>query len=248
MNQEILDGCLLGDGCLYLHKNCKNACFAYTSSQRDHAYFIFESFKQYTTERYKNGPVKRLVFDKRTNKTYTTYQFRTKVLDIFTEQYERWYQKNKKAIPEDINITNTALLYWYIGDGSLHKIHNSIKLSTDCFSFQEVKKLCINIAKYEPKIFKNNNKPTINIPRKNVPNFLLDIGDNYPPCYAYKWDYKDYKNNPPRFITKETFEEIKVEYLKKEKTIYKLSKEYNVAINSIKNYLKNIGLYQYKKT
>ena len=49
------------------------------------------------------------------------------------------------------------------------------------------------------------------------------------------------------FITsKETFEEIKNLYLKENISIYHLSKQFNVAINSIKNFLKKTNDYMPK--
>ena len=73
---SILNGALLGDGCLYLGKRNKNACFTYNSSQKEHVEFVSNFIKEFCSSgKYKI--IKTETFDKRTNKTYVGYRFRT---------------------------------------------------------------------------------------------------------------------------------------------------------------------------
>ena len=71
---DFLRGALLGDGCLYLHKNGVNAQFAYTSKSLQHVDFVCNCFKSIS---YKENIKYAKYFDKRTNKEYERYTFRT---------------------------------------------------------------------------------------------------------------------------------------------------------------------------
>ena len=43
--KEVLYGALLGDGCLYLHRNGKNAQFTYLSKSRQHVEYVGNYFQ-----------------------------------------------------------------------------------------------------------------------------------------------------------------------------------------------------------
>jgi hypothetical protein len=43
--KEVLYGALLGDGCLYLHRNGKNAQFTYLSESRQHVEYVGNYFQ-----------------------------------------------------------------------------------------------------------------------------------------------------------------------------------------------------------
>lgn len=246
---NILNGCLLGDGCLHINKNGKNPVFSYVSCYKEHTEFVSKHFLEYATDLYKNGPIKYQSFDKRTNKTYTRFAFKTKSLNELYEHYHSWYQNKIKIIPKNLLLTNVSNLYWYIGDGCLikdsrTKKSSDIKLATYCFSNNEVLFLINQLQKYNAILqFNEKNKPYIRIRKKDTKSFLQDIGDQYPKCYQYKWNYSEYKNKKPNFLKKEILNEIIKEYLNKEKTIYALSKKYEVNHASIKYHLKKLNLY-----
>lgn len=252
MNQkqlDILSGCLLGDGSLVLHKNGRNAFFEYSSSQLEHTQFVYRNFSEFVTDRYKNGPIKEDIFDKRTLKTYTRYSFRTHVMSTLTELHSKWYINRKKIVPKDLALNNTILLYWYIGDGSLtrdskSKKSSDIKLATNCFSEDDVSYLIGQLSKYHA-LFRNNEKgqPIIIVKKQYTKTFLEDIGSEYPLCYKHKWDYTEYQNKIPVWVDKKIYEIIQQEFLDGN-TIYQLAKKYNVSINGIKRYIKKSNIYK----
>lgn len=174
--QKIIEGCLLGDGHLELHKQGINANFDYTSSSKQHIEFIHKYFIDYCSENYKTIKIIEK-FDKRTNKTYVSYRFKTKCHPIFTEQQSRFYKNRIKIIPQDLQIDKHSLLMWYIGDGQLSKDRGFIKLHTNSFKLNEVEHLCklLNIFKAKP-VIKEQNQYVIYIPRKKVKEFLTYIG------------------------------------------------------------------------
>jgi hypothetical protein len=251
LQQNILNGCLLGDGSLVLHINAKNAYFSYISSQKEHCDFIAKNFLEFSKDTvYENGSIQRQVYDKRTNKTYTTNVFRTRSLPCFTEIYYKWYKNKIKIVPHDLVLNKTICLYWYIGDGCLLKTNNKsgdIKLATYAFSTNEVETLSNQLLDFKSKVKFNEKEkqPYVRIPKTKTKEFLTYIGNSYPICYSYKWDFTEYTNREPRFTSHETYKEIKQLYIEGQ-SVYFLSKRFGIEINSIKNFLKKSNTYSPK--
>lgn len=196
---DYLQGALLGDGSLYIHKNANNACFCYTSKSYQHVKYVSDPFSELST----SGIVHRYVFDNRTNKIYSINSFRTKVNPSFTEEYYRWYKNGVKHLPDNLVLNPTVCLIWYIGDGGISISKNScyLKLSTHCFSKEEQEQILLpQLKDFCPKLYKTGISKNgdiqhfIGIPRKKASDFLEYIG-KYPfEDYAYKWDLPKYKN------------------------------------------------------
>lgn len=189
--QQILNGCLLGDGHL-TKTSCKSSRFVYKSNQFDHVNYIYNQFKEYAVKRHKYGPVHYETFSPQTKKVYSGYQFDTQHNIIFYEWRQKWYPESKKIVPRDLELTPLTCLLWYIGDGSLS--NNYITLYTNGFSNEDVdfliKKL-YNLS-FQPYKGYSHLLPIIIIPRRQVKNFLNYIGECPVISYDYKWDYKDY--------------------------------------------------------
>lgn len=239
--QSVLDGCLLGDGCLELNKNAKNACFRYMSSSKEHTEYVHSFFKQYCTENY--NIVKRYeYYDKRTSKTYVRYFFRTKCLPIFTIQQKRFYVNRVKIIPNDLIINNTTLLFWYIGDGELQIKSGCIKLHTNGFTKPETEFLCKNLSGFEAKSkLKCKTQYIISIPRTRVRSFLNYIGDCPINDYKHKWSFVEYKNKNIELNGMKDYsnlyESIVSDYLTGTYTVPMLHKKYNIPTKCIYYYL-----------
>ena len=235
---DVINGCLLGDGSIIKHKNGKNCYFSYCSSNKSHIEFVHQYFKFFCTEINQN--IRCLnIFDKRTLKYYIQYSFVTKSLPFFTEYYKKWYKNGIKIIPEDLKLTSISVLFWYVGDGELEKKYGYIKLHTNCFSYSESSRL-VKLLDFSSKVVKKENKFIITIPRVMVNDFLNFIGNPNIIGYEHKWRQVAYKN---KNIEKNGFKFydnilpiILEDYLKNFNTIYFLSKKYVVPIKSIKNY------------
>lgn len=241
--KEVLDGCLLGDGCLELGKNSKNACFKYLSASKEHVEFVHKHFISFCTDNYQK--IKRCeTYDNRTNKTYVSYYFTTKALPIFTEQYYRYYKGGVKIIPGDLIITNNVLLYWYIGDGELESNYGYIKLHTNSFTFNEVNFLCSKLNNYSAKPLKKiGDQYIIIIPRRFVRQLFDFIGDYPFEDYKHKWNFVNYRNKNIELnginYYKDLYPTIINDFKSGGYTIYGLSKKYNVPIKAIKNHFDN---------
>jgi hypothetical protein len=241
--QSIIEGCLLGDGHISRRKPTYNGSFSYRSSSIQHVEYIHEFFKEYCTENYQT--IKRSeTYDKRTNKTYVSYYFRTKCMEIFTIFHDRFYIDKIKIVPKDLQINNINLLFLYIGDGELESKHGHIKLHTNLFTIKEVQFLSELLYKYNARSTKKTlNQYIIYIPRKKVNEFLKYIGKCPFTDYEHKWDQVPYKNKNIEVSGinnyDNLYDKIVNEYNTIKTSIYKLHKKYNIPINCIKNHFNN---------
>lgn len=249
LQKQICDGALLGDGSYILHKNAINAYFSYASKYIAVSNYIFSLLQSF------GGKVQvNTVFDKRTNKSYTTTQYKSYTNALITKEYLRWYNFGHKHLPTDLVLTPIVCLWWYIGDGCLCRCKDSIseiKLATHSFIKDEQEQILLpQLAMFGAKlrkadINKNTGKPqfAIYIPRKFIKAFLDYIG----PCpireYQYKWQYIDYKNKEPE--SHKALEPVIIsKYLEnKLNTYYAIATTLNIAPKVVQYYLQKNNLY-----
>lgn len=232
--RDFLYGALLGDGCLFKSKNGANSCFSYTSKSKHHVEFVMRNFEKmllnagiYYTE----------YTDKRTQKTYSRYTARTVTSPTFEDERVRWYNEQRKIVPKDLILNPTICLVWFIGDGCLSngRYGQVLQLSTDCFSLEEVKFLCEQLADFEARPVRYGEIHRIHIPRHRIKAFLDYIGECPFDDYAYKWDFKEYQNfsvkNQPELI------ERIIEMFKSGVSAGSIAKEYGVDRSTVVKYL-----------
>lgn len=134
---EILTGLMLGDGCLELHKNGKNASLRITRQKTDEKYIYYHGnlFANFNVKINSYD-----YFDKRTNKTYSRITLTTKVNPTFTEWHKKWYPFNKKIVPNELILTPLVLSTWFADDGCviIKPGRYALKLSTHGFLKKEV--------------------------------------------------------------------------------------------------------------
>ena len=230
--QEALNGALLGDGSLVIHKNCTNAYFTYTSKSQQHVEFIAKYFRPYMSNnqevRYMN------YFDKRTDKTYERYVLKTGTNITFTNIYNKWYN-GIKHIPKDLILTPLTCLIWYIGDGNMELRTTYIRIATDCFLKQELEEIILpQLKQFEASLDRGKNDlnhPDLNwrvyIPHRHVKEFLSYIGNCPFPDYEYKWNVKEYINSIPRKTSEETKKKV-VELYKQGVNYYQAAKALDI--------------------
>lgn len=247
IHKEVVIGCLLGDGCLEKPKLGKNACFKYLSSSRQHVEFVHGYLKDLCTDNMQNIK-RREYFDKRTNKTYVNYSFKTRALPELTKIYYDFYTPYK-IIP-NIDITPTICLMWYIGDGELESRHGFIKFHTNCFSKDGVIYLAGELKQFDADFFEKgvgSKQYIIRIPRRNVREFLKYIGDCPFNDYQHKWKFVEYKNKNIEINGVNDYNLLYPDIVKDwgsgQFTISQLSKKYNVHINCIKHHFNQNNIY-----
>lgn len=245
--REILYGALLGDGSLIKNKNGVNAQFSYTSKSKQHVEFVCNDFMMYS---YKEKIKKVVVHDKRTNKDYVRYTFRTISDKGFTSEYKKWYTNKIKHIPKDLVLTPIMCLVWYIGDGGISNSSKSnsqtIKLSTNCFDKKEQEEILLpqlsqfNARLQKAGIGKNDKKQqyVICISKENMQDFLDYIGECPFEDYKYKWNVKKNKiNSYKKYYTD-------WEMLYKSGVGYtKIAKKYKVDPTTVLKFLQKKGVY-----
>lgn len=207
---EAIDGFLLGDGCLYNDKRCKNSKTARITcglEHRDFCEYLMEPFQNYKP-----------IISKQKSKTMKQgYKWigQSKYHPDLYVHWKRWYKEGKtKQPPDDVRITPTSVLMWYLGDGSLVKNNKSIciRLSTDGFHPDRVDFLISKLNDKDVKCHRNNDN-RIQIKAKGIPNFFKLIGKRSPiKCYQYKFDLPFWRFEAKRM--KEVSEELGIAYNK----------------------------------
>ena len=246
MQKEVLYGALLGDGSLVTHKHATNSYFSYLSKSKQHVEYVMNYFQEYLT---KAGICESDYLDQRTNKIYHRSLAKTYSNDAFTQEKQHWYQNGKKIIPDDLILTPTTCLIWYIGDGCIShgKRTQNIKLATQCFSKEDQEKIILpQLQKFEASLMKadiskdGQQQYFIYIPKRKIKKFLEYIG----PCpfsdYQYKWDYQDYKNfslsQNPEFI------QSIIEFFNNGMSAGTIAKHFGVDRSTVVKYLIQNGL------
>lgn len=190
---DVLYGALLGDGCLWKSARGLNAQFSYTSKSQQHVQFVYnilgDDIPKQSIQYYE-------YFDKRTDKTYCRYSFRTEHNPSFEKERLKWYLNGQKIVPKTLILNPLICLIWYIGDGALCNSKNDqhIQLSTDCFSLDEVEFLCGQLSQFNAKPMRQGDVYRIYIPHCKIKDFLHYIGNCPFEDYKHKWNVREYKN------------------------------------------------------
>lgn len=218
IEKSVFDGLMLSDG--YLRKG-KNASIHLCVKYRGFADACILNLPSLPWSKI----TPRSVYDKRTLKTYTGWTVDTHVCSWLTEQRYRWYPKGKKIVPQDVILDKNSILWWYIGDGHLHKKksrpnYRQIVLATNGFLSTEVFWLIEKLKDIlsDKNVYEEQNK--IIIARTAVTFFARLIGINSPvPEYVYKFDFGQYLD-PDYF--KKSFEKRPIMLINKYRRIYKV--------------------------
>lgn len=143
VQKQIIEGSLLGDGCLAPRKNRKNTRFSILRKLDDLIYLEWQY--SHLKDLCKTGIREKSYFDKRTCKTYKSCYFTTLSSDELTSISQKWYYSGKKIVPDDIVITPLMLGVWFLDDGHIRYTSSNkaiqITFSTNGFTYDEVNKL-----------------------------------------------------------------------------------------------------------
>lgn len=192
---EWVDGFLLGDG--HIGYRSKYG-FAYIGCKhKEWAEYAMSGFADY----HPNAPSLRRQISKRYNKVYEGWQIATRSHMDLAEQKQRWYRKegNKyiKNVPDDVRITPTSLLLWYLGDGT----YSGGDISIAAYDFTEednrflasliAENLGLHCALHKSKGFLSK----LYFPAAEIEKFFDTIGRTDPTgCYPEKF-------SPPGEVT-----------------------------------------------
>lgn len=212
MRKEYIDGFLLGDGCISIDKRIKRKVARATCGleHKEFCEYLMKPFEEYkiSVSKYNSEKMKQGYF----------WAGRTWFHPDLYKQRLRWYpeqnDKQLKQVPDDVVISPTSVMMWYLGDGSVINHNNwqsmKVRLSTDGFKREGVQILVDKLSKL--KIWCHidfDNR--IQIKAKGIPAFFNYIGRNSPvKCYDYKFALPEWRFESKRM--KEVSEELGVSY------------------------------------
>ena len=181
---EVMEGELLGDGCVIRHHNSQfSACYQHGSKHGMYLRWLQSLFNSSGIE-----------CGKIYSRSDGTYLFRTFSYDVLLPLRNAFYPNGKKIVPQELVLTPIKALHWYLGDGSLAQSSSSknshIELATCSFCLESLAVLIKELLSngIHARIHSRNR---LYIGTKDTPKFLKWIG----PCpneieeiYGYKWD------------------------------------------------------------
>jgi hypothetical protein len=147
--EEILNGLMLGDGCLYRRKETHKPYLVVLRKQDDRDYLVenYEVFREFC----KRGVIDGEVFDKRTGHTTFFSKFVTRRCGVFEQYYRKWYPNGEKCVPKDFILTPLTLAIWFCDDGMIRNSCSEwrfqLQLSTDDFLYKDVLWLKLELEK-----------------------------------------------------------------------------------------------------
>src|SRR5690625_6051648 len=119
--KKLLDGLLLGDGSLDFRG--QGARYRHTCKHREYVELIRSEMESYGVK------FTATIYEKPNGYgTGVGYQIYSRNYYFFTENYSRWYTKDKKKIvPLDLILTPESVKHWYIGDGGFDSVKGYLR-------------------------------------------------------------------------------------------------------------------------
>lgn len=193
--QELIEGHLLGDGCI----DSKGHAFRLGTNIQAYARKLQNELNMLADKKNK------LTYHPPAKKIWKTGEFTSKeswtsvccCKPIFWKQRERWYPDGEKVVPGDLQLTPTIINRWYIDDGYLTVVPNrsitTVSLCTDSFSDEHIDFLrdaigsAIGIDTGTCIIHRKFRRIVI-YTKARVEKFLDYIGSPPVTEYSYKWE------------------------------------------------------------
>jgi len=141
---EIINGCLLGDGCIKEDRYKDRRYFAFKLTAKD------RNLLEWVASKLKSLGVDNvwITKEKRNNVYNLNFYLNKYSIPELLNLRDKWYQKENgktiKVVPKDLKLTPTTLFFWYLGDGSLIRRRNDktrvphIVLATNSFRKEDV--------------------------------------------------------------------------------------------------------------
>lgn len=181
INEQVLFGSLLGDGCLTFSNRNINPLYAEYHSIKQLEYLKWKN-------QFFNSKIKeRKTHLKKTGKTYQEYYFRTGAKAFLLPYYHLFYKGGKKSVNTEIlsKLEPLAIAVWYCDDGSYSYYNNNCKLCVGGFQHEERKLISdhfmlnfgINFKFEDEYIYLNADDTKV---------FISIIREHVPECMHYK--------------------------------------------------------------
>jgi hypothetical protein len=189
MKEDVILGTLLGDAWITRSyskskKRLYDYSFKFQQSKKEYAYWkasiIGLPFSINTYDR----------FDKRTNKTYTTYDCNLTLNNDIKEYYYNLFYKPKKEITLEIlnQLTDLSICIWFLDDGNMYYNSNNCHISLAINGFEiEQRDLILKWFKNRYSLNFKHSQKAIRITSKSECIKFMNIVEQYiPECMKYK--------------------------------------------------------------
>jgi len=196
--RELLEGELLGDGCIAWLSSGLSARYSHSSKYEQYLEWLSAEFAREGLNQ--SGAIRKYTY--KTSicggpvREYTSYKYKTIATPALGEFMRRFYPVCAKVVPPDINLTPITLRQWYIGDGYLgHRKGGRRPFITFCTEGFDNESVTILAQKlhgigFKCSLRRRRDRYNIRLSSKVVKDFLDYIGPCPIECYAYKWDYE----------------------------------------------------------
>lgn len=178
---EIINGEMLGDGSMSLSGSYKtNACFEHSTANIHYGEYLYNKLDKYV-------PLLHPTICPERNNGKKQFRTRTTVNVSWTKLHSKWYEENRKIVPEDITLTKETCRHWYLGDGYFED--ETSKISTCNFNKRENELLVelLNNIGYKSNINKRSGDYyVIRFSKYSYKDFLEWIG-NPIKGYEHRW-------------------------------------------------------------
>ena len=194
---EVIDGLLLGDGCIRIPKNNMNAVLTTSCIHRSFIEHIREELSPIVFPKIQVKAANDRIFPGgKLGHCKPSYIIGSLTDKTLTPIHHRWHRDGRqKQIPADLIVTPTVMYYWFCGDGSTtHKNNNNLGLSlaTQGFTVAECDFLVTRVEEAIGVTFtrRGDKLPILDLHRGPDVNKVLDWmldGSEPPECFRYKW-------------------------------------------------------------
>lgn len=178
---DILNGELLGDGCLR-QRSKQAAFFAYGTSCYEYVEWLVGRLQGFGVE---FGPFSRQV----NRRGHVTWFVESKSYAEFAVLRQRWYPNGKKIVPDDLPFSCVVALHWYLGDGSLSHREGrpNVILATNAFSGNDREKLLRHLRVIGVTATTDGQGRIIVTNKASIHNWFSHLPPCPVQCYQYKW-------------------------------------------------------------
>lgn len=195
--KSLIDGCLLGDSSLHISNKKSDLAapaFRRLNKFKSHVEFICKAV---------GCDIHRVKKGTRKNDDRTYYYFSTLTHDCLIPVYRKWYPASNnfiKVVPNDLVLTRTTLLHWFLDDGSAVKREDReghqivISLSTQGFTKEEnifLRDLLASTFSLRASLVRviGGSGYRLQIVQSHAMAFYDVIGECPIPVFDYKWKF-----------------------------------------------------------